>query len=487
MTAATLDAAKAPSNAAILALAALAALTAVRLTLAAHLELHFDEAYYWYWSKHLQLSYFDHPPAVAWFIRAGTALFGDTEFGVRFFGQLGTMAATCLLFDAARRAYSLQSALIATASAQATLLLGAGSIIMTPDAPLLLFASLLLWALVRFSLAPAGWWWLIAGLAGGAALLSKYTAGLLAIAVALWLVFTPQTHRWLRRPWPWLGGGIAAGCFLPVLIWNAGHGWASFAKQGGRLGRWETLRPGMTFEYIGGQMVLLTPGLFVLLLLAVWLVARRAARWPARLDTLLALWFIVPAAFFLAVSPMLRIQANWLVPAWPAAFLALASLVERHGDVAKLRLAVSWSQLLGAAMVALVWLYAVAPFGPDFRGDPLARLNGQRAFAADIADFARRNGSTQIIASDYATASMLRFYAPPDIAVAHITDKPRYAGFATAPVTLPAIVVMRGDSPVPDRIAGRFRISTPAVAWWRSYRGKPHSRYSLSIAREAQP
>ena len=88
MTAATFDAAKAPSNAALAAIRRLAALTAIRLLLAAHLELHFDEAYYWYWSKNLQLSYFDHPPAVAWFISAGTALFGDTELGVRIFGQL---------------------------------------------------------------------------------------------------------------------------------------------------------------------------------------------------------------------------------------------------------------------------------------------------------------------------------------------------------------------------------------------------------------
>jgi hypothetical protein len=180
MTAATVDVSKAAPNATFFAFAALAALTAVRLMLAKHLELYFDEVYYWYWSKNLQLSYFDRPPAVAWFIRAGTVLFGDTELGVRFFGQLSMMAATCLLFDAARRAFSLRSALIGVGSTQATLLLGAGSIIMTPDIPLLLFSTIILWSLVRFTLAHAGFWWLIVGLAGGAALLSKYTAGLLA-------------------------------------------------------------------------------------------------------------------------------------------------------------------------------------------------------------------------------------------------------------------------------------------------------------------
>ena len=69
MAATTVGTSKVPWNAAFLAFVALATLTAVRLALAEHLELHFDEAYYWYWSTNLQPSYYDHPPAVAWFIR----------------------------------------------------------------------------------------------------------------------------------------------------------------------------------------------------------------------------------------------------------------------------------------------------------------------------------------------------------------------------------------------------------------------------------
>jgi hypothetical protein len=231
----------------------------------------------------------------------------------------------------------------------------------------------------------------------------------------------------------------------------------------------------------------ITPGLFVLLLLAIWIMARRGWRQLAPLDIFLALWFIVPAAFFLAVSPVLRVQANWLVPAWPAAFLALASLIDRYGNVPRLRRSMFWSLLAGAAMVVLVWLYAAKPFGPNFKGDPLAHLNGQRSFAADVAEFARQNDSTQIIAPDYATASMLRFYTPSDIAVAHIAGQPRYAGFSIRTVTLPAVVVMRRASPLPDRIARRYRIDGRPVTLRRNYRGNAYSRYFLSIATEALP
>src|SRR6266568_9355989 len=59
------------------------ALVVLRLLAAAWTPLTFDEAYYWMWSKHLAFGYYDHPPMVAFVIRAGTLIAGDTELGVR--------------------------------------------------------------------------------------------------------------------------------------------------------------------------------------------------------------------------------------------------------------------------------------------------------------------------------------------------------------------------------------------------------------------
>ena len=63
--------------------ALIAAMTALRVIYASLLDLRTDEAYYWTWSKESVLSFLDHPPMIAWFIRFGTAIFGDTNFGVR--------------------------------------------------------------------------------------------------------------------------------------------------------------------------------------------------------------------------------------------------------------------------------------------------------------------------------------------------------------------------------------------------------------------
>src|SRR5437868_8264735 len=59
------------------------ALVALRLVAAAFTPVTFDEAYYWMWSKNLAGGYYDHPPMVAYVIRAGTMIAGDTELGVR--------------------------------------------------------------------------------------------------------------------------------------------------------------------------------------------------------------------------------------------------------------------------------------------------------------------------------------------------------------------------------------------------------------------
>src|ERR1700733_7217747 len=59
------------------------ALLLLRLVRAAYTPLTFDEAYYWTWSKHLAFGYYDHPPMVAFVIRLGTLIAGDTQLGVR--------------------------------------------------------------------------------------------------------------------------------------------------------------------------------------------------------------------------------------------------------------------------------------------------------------------------------------------------------------------------------------------------------------------
>ena len=71
-----------------IALIIIAVLIVLRAVMAGLLPLSGDEAYYLLWSKHLAAGYYDHPPAIAFLIRAGVFWFGENPFGVRAFGIL---------------------------------------------------------------------------------------------------------------------------------------------------------------------------------------------------------------------------------------------------------------------------------------------------------------------------------------------------------------------------------------------------------------
>ena len=78
-----LSAAKGPGAWRAALIVALAA-GAVRLLIGALTPLFPDETYYWEFSRRLAAGYFDHPPVIAWLVRFGTEIFGDTALGVRF-------------------------------------------------------------------------------------------------------------------------------------------------------------------------------------------------------------------------------------------------------------------------------------------------------------------------------------------------------------------------------------------------------------------
>ena len=81
--------------------AGLAAITCVRLVLAAYIPLAPDEAYYRIWALAPAGGYLDHPFMVAAWARAGMALVGDTALGVRLMGPLSACLGTVLVVHAA--------------------------------------------------------------------------------------------------------------------------------------------------------------------------------------------------------------------------------------------------------------------------------------------------------------------------------------------------------------------------------------------------
>ncbi|HRO00653.1 MAG TPA: glycosyltransferase family 39 protein, partial [Nitrobacter sp.] len=229
-------------------------MTAMRCVFASVLELRTDEAYYWTWSKENALSFLDHPPMIAWFIRFGTSIFGDTSFGVRFAGLLAMPVSQLLLADIVRRVTrDMRAALLAVLMMEAALYYGLLMAKVAPDIALIPFELAMVWSLVRLTESGDARWWLAAGLFGGLSLLSKLTAVMLIPAIAAFILVPDWRLRWLRSPYPWLAAVIAVVVFSPVLIWNVMHDWASFRFQFVRATAAHDFNPRTLGDYIGLQ------------------------------------------------------------------------------------------------------------------------------------------------------------------------------------------------------------------------------------------
>src|SRR4030088_3265431 len=296
---------------------AILALVGLRLIAAAFTPITFDEAYYWMWSKHLAGGYYDHPPMVAVVIRLGTMLAGDTELGVRLVSILLALPMSFAVYRTAAILFGgVRVAATATILLNATLMAAISPLIVTPDAPLLVASSFVLFFLAKVLEAGRGAWWLAVGAAVGTALLSKYTALLFGPAILVWLVSVPKLRRWLISPWPYFGGAVALLIFAPVILWNADHHWVSFIKQIGRA-RIEDFRPAFIAELVPTQVGFATPLVFILGAMGLYALFKRntGALAPRALISA-TFWTIV--AYFIWHSLNARVEANWLAPVYPS-------------------------------------------------------------------------------------------------------------------------------------------------------------------------
>jgi 4-amino-4-deoxy-L-arabinose transferase-like glycosyltransferase len=425
--------------------------TGIRL-LAAYMPLSADEAYYRVWAHALAPGYLDHPPIIALWIRAGTSLAGETPIGIRLLSPFSVLLGSYWLLRAGEDLAPGQGVGVrAVWFLNATLLLNAGAVTATPDTPLLMFWVAALAALARLVRTGNANWWFAAGAAGGLAFDSKYTGALLAPATLAWLVAVPSLRPWLRRWQPYAALALAILLATPVLVWNATHHWASFARQGGRTGDWHFANAlSHVAELVAGQVGLATPLLFALFAAGTILTLRHRA-WQRPATGLLAALTLVPACVFLQHALGDRVQANWPAIVYPSLALGAAMV-----PLAFIQRAAATG--VGLLLSGLVMLQAAAsPFSLPRRLDfSLIRLAGwtELAHAADAARLAAK--ADCIAADEYGLASELAYH----LRVPVLGVEPRWALFALAPpppacATVLLVRSARRTDTVPRDIRGR--------------------------------
>jgi 4-amino-4-deoxy-L-arabinose transferase-like glycosyltransferase len=385
---------------------------ALRLWAAGNSGLFFDETYYWHWSTNLSPGYFDHPPMVALFIRAGTLLFGDTSLGVRFMTALATPVGTWVIWAIAlgltgSRRIAAWAAIFSSLTGAALL-----SVAVFPDEPMVLFWLVATLALVKLHKGGAPWWWIVAGVAIGLSGDSKYTAVFLGLGLFAWTVLTPGLRRWYGTRWPWLGLVAALVVTAPVLLWNAGNGWPSLAMQ--------TMRDGLGYSQLTSLLTYLSlipqmasPAIFLLAVVGL-------VRGPNRVLLGLA---VLPIIIFLALfsqSDEVTLNSVWPIAAWAPLPAAIAMATRRFRWVTRglAGLALLIGLLIPAAYVLLALPPGVAPdrldVGKTFRGWPSAAMGVQQALD--------ETGATYVVGDRYFYPGYLKMTLGRDTPVFHLVN-----------------------------------------------------------------
>jgi len=343
-------------NPGALALGLIIVFLGFRLVLAATLGFGVDESYAVANARELSLSYFDHPPLHYWIAHAFMPLLGDGHalrlpFIILFAGS------SWLLYLLTRRLYGAWAGVwaVLALNLSAFFTLSAGGWIV-PDGALFFFllAAALTLANAFFpAAAPVSPWrtWTLAGVFIGLASLSKYQAVLFGLGLLLYLASVRERRRVLLHPAPWAGALITLAIFSPVLIWNAQHGWVSFAYQGGRGLAQGGLHVGNALANAAGQAVWILPWIFVPLAIAVWQALRTGRRQERS-------WYCLclglPTIAFFTINPLWgdRGLPHWPMSGWLMLYPVLGAYLD--GLVAAKQTAPrSWAIASAALLLAL--------------------------------------------------------------------------------------------------------------------------------------
>jgi 4-amino-4-deoxy-L-arabinose transferase-like glycosyltransferase len=206
-------------------------------------------------------------------------------------------------------------------------------------------------------------YWILLGVALGLAFWAKYFMVVLALPLALFLIFDRAARPRLAEAGPWIAAAVAILVVVPHLVWLVQNDFVPFAYAEGRsapsTGLFDHLRN--PAEYLGAQLVFLIPSL-VIAAPAFWPAPKAASQETAdafdrRIVTLLTFG---PALTLFALSLVTGrgTQAMWGFPLW--LFLGLWIVLFAPAALERRRLS-----LIGA-LWAVVFAIFIAAFVADY-------------------------------------------------------------------------------------------------------------------------
>lgn len=411
--------AQSPYLGTLLLILAVKAVIMLWLILSGPIGLSPDEAQYWTWSQHLDYSYYSKPGGIAWEIGLGTLFFGNTELGVRIGAVILALFLPLALYLLGRSCQLRPHAAFLAALTMVLTPLGIlASILSITDTGMILFWTLAAAVVAKALARDTTPNYLLVGLCIALGSLFKWPIFL------LWsfIIGMAPYYKNLRSPKLIAGIAISLMGFIPTLIWNGQHGWVSFLHVlhgvgGSDLAPKEGIGAfqGNFFDFLGAQLALASPLIFILIIAALFLFLkeRKATPKPLTFCALVTLFLFV---FFGFLALFKKVQGNWCDFAYPTAFILLGW----HASESR-----AWHRWLigGLTLSVILTFFALAiptiqshslfsSVPIPYRYNPFRHNIGWEEISSQLQAAGYDAENQFLFSSSYQTTSILNFYGP---------------------------------------------------------------------------
>ncbi|MDI6891003.1 MAG: glycosyltransferase family 39 protein [Thermodesulfovibrionales bacterium] len=469
-----------------------------------------DEAHYWEWSRRLDWSYYSKGPVIAYLIHIGTAIFGDTVFGIRIMAVVFSAFSSVIIYILGKKLYDEQVGLLSAILIQIVPLFSIFGVLFTIDSPFIFFWILslfLFWKAIssqqsavktksqesgvirqrrkesknskdfRLTTFVSRLYWPLLGLFIGLGLLTKYTMTFFYLCAFLFLLLSKEDRRLLLTKGPYIACIISLAVFSPVIIWNADHDWVTFKHTAGQVHMAEGIQASLKsfFEFLGSQFGVITPFLLILMAVSVWRLRKQR-------EGAFLFWFSVPIiAFFLLKSLQAKVQANWALPGYLAGIIVFSAFyinpvrkkvssfkaspelsngVYSEGRGTKIFIATA--VLLSMVVTSLAHYPSILNLPAKM--DPTSRLRGWKELGAEVTGLYEKMSATRsvfIFSDRYQVSSELAFYIkghPVTYCInlgRRMNQYDLWPGFSKL-LHHDAIFVRIGDTAIPGKVANAF-------------------------------
>lgn len=382
------------------------AIFALRLLTNQFMGLMPQDAYYYFYSEHLALSYFDHPPMVAYMLKFFSLILGKSVYAVKLTDFIMTLFSFIGFYYLSSLFLSKHKLNRAAMFYGSTLLLTVISINTTPDVPLVFFWTLSLIAMYKAVFEDKILYWILSGVLIGLSFDSKYTAVFLLFGLVLFLLLSKNHRRYLFSKELLLTVLFFLITISPIFIWNMENDWISFKFQSSeRASSMDgfSIQPKLFLGNLATQMFLLLPTLFVGIMIVFYKSGRKIIKKRKLPDerTLFLLSFAVPViGFFFAISTVYWVKLNWIMPAYITAIVLAARYLS--SKALKYQIIVS--------LVIHVLLFIQIAFYP-FNVTSDDTWFGWGELAEEVEDLSSKYPDNFLFANDgYKTTAVLNFY-----------------------------------------------------------------------------